>query len=154
MARRAWTKSFLNLFIFCSYILCSTVTMCVCEFICKNMPKGSFLIQWLARKEKKSKKKARALPRLAMTDLRGFFSTLCSPGFPFTFLSSWSEKNGLLFDRELCSKVLKRALLSLILMAWGKHEQKMFQIEQKMFLHVFRQTEVLKGPMWAKCYLL
>ena len=38
-----------------------------------------------------------------------------------------------LFDRELCSKVLKEALLLLFFLAWGKHEQNMFHMEQKMF---------------------
>ena len=38
-----------------------------------------------------------------------------------------------LFDLDLCSKVLKEALLLLILLAWGKHEQNMFHMEQKMF---------------------
>ena len=37
------------------------------------------------------------------------------------------------FDRELCSKVLKEALLLFLffLVAWN-HEQKMFQMEQKI----------------------
>ena len=52
----------------------------------------------------------------------------------------------LAFDRELFSKVLKEALLFfLILFAW-KHEQKMFQMEQKVVLWYFRQTEAHKGP--------
>ena len=37
----------------------------------------------------------------------------------------------LLFDREQRSKVLKEALLLLFLLTWGKHEQKMFHMEQK-----------------------
>ena len=46
----------------------------------------------------------------------------------------YRKKKPSLFDRELCSKVLKEAwlLLFLLLLAW-KHEQKMFQMEQKMF---------------------
>ena len=36
------------------------------------------------------------------------------------------------FDRELCSKVLKEALLLLFLVTWN-HEQKRFQMEQKSF---------------------
>ena len=36
-------------------------------------------------------------------------------------------------DRELCSKVLKEALLFLLLLGLaGNHEQKIFQIEQKL----------------------
>ena len=35
----------------------------------------------------------------------------------------------LIFDRELCLKILKEAFF---LLAW-KHEQKIFQMEQKMF---------------------
>ena len=43
----------------------------------------------------------------------------------------------MLFDRELCSKVLKEAFLLFLLflfflVAWN-HEQKMFQMEQKVF---------------------
>ena len=34
-----------------------------------------------------------------------------------------------IFDRELCSKVLKEALLLFLLGLAGNHEQKMFQIE-------------------------
>ena len=37
----------------------------------------------------------------------------------------------MIFDRELCSKVLKQALL-LLLLVGGNHEQKMFQMEHKM----------------------
>ena len=37
------------------------------------------------------------------------------------------------FDRELCSKVLKEALLLLFLLLAGNRGQKMFQMEQKMF---------------------
>ena len=43
---------------------------------------------------------------------------------------SCSLKNDSIFDRKQRSKVLKEALL---LLAW-KHEQKMFQMEQKLFL--------------------
>ena len=42
----------------------------------------------------------------------------------------------MLFDRELCSKVLKEALLFLLfllLLAW-KHEQKMFRMEKQIFI--------------------
>ena len=42
------------------------------------------------------------------------------------------EDTFFLFDRELCSKVLKEALLLLLLEYAGNREQKMFQIEQKM----------------------
>ena len=54
----------------------------------------------------------------------------------------------IIFDRELNPKVLKEALLLLFLLleAWN-HEQKMFQMEQKMFANKFvtSRKNVTKG---------
>ena len=50
-------------------------------------------------------------------------------------MTRYFHSNRVIFDRELCSKVLKEALLLLLLLLLGlagNHEQKMFQIEQKL----------------------
>ena len=59
----------------------------------------------------------------------------------------------MIFDRELCSKVLKEALLLfllfLLLEAWN-HEQKMLQIEQKMLQKEQKMFATKSASNWAE----
>ena len=57
----------------------------------------------------------------------------------------------LIFDRELCSKVLKEALLLFFFLLAGNHEQKMFQAEQKCSPN---NIVVFYGLLWIFCGLL
>ena len=51
-----------------------------------------------------------------------------------------------------CSKVLKEALLLLLFLV-SNYEQKMFQIEQKMFVIPNRTKNATKGKKWKLFYV-